>query len=120
MNKTCNYLIISCMDFRIQDFVRTWAEENLKGEKYDYIGFSGSTKNLEIIISQINLSVQLHSIRNVILIHHQDCGAYGGKDTYPIHETDLHRAKEQILKLHPELLIEAYYLKLSGEFNKVY
>lgn len=120
LDKTCDYLVVSCMDFRIQPHIRAWAEQHLHDERYDYVGFAGSTKELDIIISQIDLSSKLHRIKKVILVHHEDCGAYGTQGSFEKHTADLQKARQHILERHPDLIIEAFYLKLSGEFSPIF
>jgi len=49
MSHRCHAVIICCIDFRFQKFVRKWTDENLKDQTFDLIGFAGATKDLETI-----------------------------------------------------------------------
>lgn len=40
-------------------------------------------------MSQIDISVKLHSIKKVVLTNHEDCGAYGAEGTEEKHRQDL-------------------------------
>jgi len=59
-------------------------------DKYDLVSLAGVTKDLvendpassEIILKQIEISQRLHGTQEVILIHHMDCGAYGGHQAF--------------------------------------
>lgn len=112
-------IIVSCIDFRFQKFIRKWIDKNLKNKTFDYVGFAGATKDLETAMRQIDIAVRLHSIKRVILIHHEECGAYGTEGTFTRHKTDLLKAKRAILKKYPKLSVDLYYLKLSGDFETV-
>jgi len=86
---------------------------------YDSVGFAGSTKDLKTIINQLDISVRLHHIHQVVLIHHEDCGAYGKESTHDRHVLDLHKARTVINALHPDLQVDLYYLHLDGRFELV-
>jgi len=116
---TCDAFVVSCIDFRFQKYIKNWLEKNFKNKTYDYVGFAGSTKNLEIIMGQLDISVRLHCIKEVVLIHHEECGAYGAESTHDRHVTDLNKAKSIILEKYPNLSVSLYYLHLDGEFKKI-
>lgn len=116
---TCDALIVSCIDFRFQKYIQKWLAKNLKNKDYDYIGYAGGTKDLKTIMNQLDISVRLHKINQVVLIHHEDCGAYGKESTPQRHTQDLLKAKKQVQKLHPQLQVNPYYVLLNGKFEKV-
>ena len=119
MSHHCHAIIVCCIDFRFQKYIRKWTDENLKGQTFDLVGFAGSTKDLDTILSQIDISVRLHHISQVVLIHHEECGAYGSESSLEKHTADLLKAKSAILSCYPHLDISLYYLKLSGEFTPI-
>jgi carbonic anhydrase len=114
---TCNAFIVACIDFRFQKYIKNWLAKNLKDKKYDYVGFAGATKSLDIIMSQLDISVRLHHIKQVVLIHHEECGAYGAESTHDRHATDLKKASKLINKKYPQLKVVLFYLHLDGEFE---
>lgn len=116
---TCDAFVVACIDFRFQKFIKKWLEENFQNKTYDYVGFAGSTKNLDMIMNQLDISVRLHHIKEVVLIHHEECGAYGIESTYDRHAADLNKAKKTILKKYPTLSVKLFYLHLDGEFEEV-
>lgn len=73
---SCSNLIISCIDFRIQELVHPWIHNTFPHDQFDYAAFAGSVKNLGFAEKQIGISHNLHHIKDVILIEHEDCGAY--------------------------------------------
>lgn len=115
----CDAFVVSCIDFRFRNFLNKWFEEKMTGKTYDYVGYAGASKNIEIIMGQLDISVRLHQVKEVILINHEDCGAYGVESTHDRHAADLNRAKKTILKKYPILSVELFYLHLDGEFEKV-
>lgn len=119
MSHTCDAIIVACIDFRFQKYIREWTDKNLAGKTFDYVGFAGSTKDLETILKQIDISVRLHSIKQAVLIHHEECGAYGAESTPERHAEDLKKAKAEILRLYPSLEVSTYYLHLDGTFETV-
>ncbi len=115
----CDMAVVTCIDFRFQKYIRDWLDKNHSEKTFDYIGYAGSTKDLQTIIKQVDISVKLHHIKQVILIHHENCGAYGDQSTPQRHREDLLKAKFNISKKYPQLSVKPYYLKLSGEFTEV-
>src|SRR5258708_26017450 len=86
---------------------------------FDYVGFAGASKDIETVLKQIAISVRLHHIKQVVLMNHEDCGAYGAEGNPKRHELDLRKAKAAILAIYPELQVDLYYLHLNGEFEKI-
>lgn len=116
---TCDAFVLACIDFRFQKYLKKWLEKNFKGKTYDYVGFAGASKNLETIMGQLDISVQLHHIKEVVLIHHEDCGAYGVESTYGHHAADLKKARQTINALYSNLIVNLFYLRLDGEFEEI-
>ncbi len=116
---TCDNCLLSCIDYRLQGYINNWTKTNLEEGSWDRISFAGGVKNLDIILSQIDLSKKLHQIKRVILINHEDCGAYGEEGTPQNHAEDLKDAKSALQKLYPDLAIDLYFLHLDGEFEVI-
>lgn len=119
MSHICDACVVACIDFRFQEYIRKFTDEKLAGKKFDVIGFAGSTKSLDTVMEQIDISVRLHQIKQVVLIHHEECGAYGAESTPERHSTDLKLAREKILTKYSDLVVDLYYLKLDGTFEVV-
>lgn len=116
---TCDALVVSCIDFRFQKYIRQWLDENFGDKTYDYVGYAGGTKELETFMKQLDISVQLHNIKHVVLMHHEECGAYGEASTPERHASDLLKAKDIIHKKYPHLKIDLFYILLDGKFNEI-
>ena len=79
----------------------------------------------EFLNKKIYASVRLHSTRQIILIHHMDCGGYGGHDAFENVTTehdkqvaDLKAARELILQRFPEINVRLVLARI-GEGSDV-
>ena len=89
-------IIITCIDFRLQEAINKWISENSQPGTFDRVALAGGVKNLETILGQIEIAHRLHHIKKVILINHEDCGAYGEAGTPEQHAEDLRNASTRI------------------------
>lgn len=116
---TCKAVVITCIDFRLQDFIEQWLKKRFGPKDLDRVALGGGVLNLGVILSQIKISSDLHHIEKVILINHEDCGAYGEAGTPERHAHDLLETRAKIKELYPNLDIETYYLHLDGQFEPI-
>lgn len=116
---SCNAMVVCCIDFRFQKYIRDFTDKNLAGKTFDLVGFAGATKELDIVMKQIEISINLHHITQIILIHHEECGAYGAESTPQRHAADLHKARDLICSQFPGIQVDLYYLHLDGTFEKI-
>lgn len=119
MNHKAEAIIITCIDFRLQEAINNWISQNFAPETFDRVALAGGVKNLDLILTQIEIAHRLHHIKKVVLINHEDCGAYSEEGTQEKHAQDLQNAKSKILSQFPDLAVETYYLKLNGSFKLV-
>ena len=131
----CRTLVITCIDFRFRSSIRKWLleKENLDGD-FDLISVAGACKDLagdesgppgRYILNQVLLSKKLHHVKEVILINHQNCGAYGDRvvsgsaEELAIHRADLEKAKSLICQASPDLTVRACFVKLDGVVSEI-
>ncbi len=119
MNHSAEAIIITCIDFRLQEAINQWISKNFVPKTFDRVALAGGVKNLDIILNQIDIAYKLHHIKKVVLINHEDCGAYEEAGTPEKHAEDLKTAKQKILSQFPDLAVDTYYLKLDGTFQPV-
>lgn len=123
-NKTLHHwevLAISCIDGRFIKRIVEWVSGKTGGV-FDYRTEVGCSKS--IIESEddrlrlfelIRVSIRLHSIKEIWLIDHIDCGAYGGSGDQSedieekLHSEKLSLAGELVRKAFPELKIRSFY-----------
>ena len=89
----CDALLITCIDFRFVKHIKNWTNFYFEHKNYDHVSFAGSSKELDTILRQIEISVKLHDAVEVVLVHHEDCGAYGKESTERRHIAALKKAK---------------------------
>lgn len=116
---SCNAVIVTCIDFRFQGFINRWIENNLEADNFDRVALAGGVFNWPVVSSQIELSKRLHNVKRIVLVNHEDCGAYGEEGTIERHKSDLEKVKNELLEKYPEIQVECYLAKLSGEFERV-
>jgi len=124
------------MDFRFHTAIREFLVSLGLRDKYDLVSLAGVTKGLveddpsstEFILKQVDASQSLHKISEVYLIHHMDCGGYGGHSAFNSIEeekerqlTDLETARKIISEKFPNLEIKKILarIKETGEKNNI-
>lgn len=131
-------LVIMCMDFRFENAVNQYVNEELGLKSHDLVAIAGASKSLvdplqpadrETILEQIALSIKLHHIPRVVLIDHADCGAYGGVKAFGSLEKEKEAQSENMRKAaalirarHLGVRVDLIYANLSGEeivFEKI-
>lgn len=124
-NHGADALVATCIDFRLQEAINNWIAENFQPKTFDRVALGGGVKNLEAILSQIDIAVRLHHIKKVVLVNHEDCGAYGEEnlpDTeaeHSKHSADLKNTKTKVKEVYPNLEVDTYYLHLDGTFEPI-
>ena len=119
MTLHCDTLVVHCIDYRLQGFLNKWVERYLPPQSYDRVAIAGGVQDMFYVFGQVDVAVRLHSIKRVIFINHEDCGAYGAAGNYERHKADLENAKRKIKMLFPDIDVELFYLHLDGEFEEM-
>ena len=70
----------------------------------------------------MRIAVELHGVREVLLLNHEDCGAYGGAQAFPDeaserdrHQSDLRGARDEILRVFPRIRVRLFVIGFEGE-----
>lgn len=123
MSHTCDNLVIRCMDFRIKPTVLSvlLADIGIKEGDYDLVSCAGAGKDIlgregdrDFLLKQIALSQKLHQIKNLVILQHENCGAYGIADIAEeaaIQQNDLIKIKTIIAGQFPELQFMVFIIK---------
>lgn len=119
MSHTCQAVVITCIDFRFQEFIDKFIKEKFGIKNHDRVTWAGGSKDIENVLKQIQISKRLHDIKRVVFINHEDCGAYGEEGTPKKHEEDLKKAAQIVKNDIPDVEVEAYYAKLDGKFEEI-
>jgi carbonic anhydrase len=119
MNHTCEALVLGCIDFRFVRYIQDFLETELDGKLFDVVGYPGATKEWDAVMKAIEISERLHHPKQLLLINHEDCGAYGAQGTFDRHVADLHKARNAVLAKYEDVQVDLYYLHLDGTFEPV-
>lgn len=124
---TCKAVVLHCIDFRFQQVLNGHFDKEFP-EGYDLVSVAGGVKELieegenSFLLNQLQLSNKLHEPQNIVLVQHEDCGAYGGSGAFDNAQAEHAFQKEQLekaaelLKRHfPEVTIQKYFVTLSKE-----
>ena len=115
-------MVLSCMDYRLIEhavlnmnrmgYLNNYNKFVLAGASLGYNGI-GTIKSWDDVFDKhVRLSIDLHNIKQIIIIDHMDCGAFNiayGKETveeigeYKLHVKNLRKAKETLNEKFPQL-----------------
>jgi hypothetical protein len=136
MSHSAQAVALTCIDFRFRKAFQEFFEEQLNLYSIDHKADAGGVKMIveegpvrDWILKNFETAVKLHNVNRIILINHQDCGAYGGKEAFAsteeeikFHEIQLRHAVSVVRSKFPDKQIEAYFASKEGDeikFNKV-
>jgi len=122
----CNYLILQCMDYRIQHPIMDWIRKRGYLKDIDVISFGGSCKLKDFALQNIEICREKHGIKQVFLTQHDDCAAYGGYAAFPSLEAEGEKLiadtvdlKKRIGERHPEVSVTMLYIQEDGDSWKI-
>lgn len=132
-NHQAKALVLTCIDFRFVDFEQKFLVKNNLDHQFDWLSLAGASLALadfpshadtETFWEQLDLSYKLHNIKKVLILDHQDCGAYANKfnvnfaDNYEeeieIHREYLNKAYQGIKQRYSNLDVDLYFVKIDG------
>jgi len=71
------------MDFRLRCEMWKWMDKEKYTHDCDVVSVAGASKGIadggeteHVLLQQTDVAYNLHDVRHVILMHHNDCGAY--------------------------------------------
>ena len=117
-----------CMDFRFVPEIKKWMEEQKLLGDADLVSFAGAAKNIvdessrAFALKQIEISRRLHGMKQVHLMNHMDCGAYGGHAAFTNEAAekqkqiaDMQSAAEIIKQSFPDLEVILWLAHIEEE-----
>ena len=120
--------IVWCFDDRFTGLLREFTKDM---ENFDLVKVAGGAKALaegasparDFVQEQIATSLRLHGAKKVVLMLHEDCGAYGGSKRFTDQETErgfyigqLAAARDFVSGFIGNISVETYY----GTFDGLY
>lgn len=136
MTHQCKALVITCIDYRFRSDIRDFLISLGLKDDYDMVSLAGSTKDLvdgdpagsEIIMKEIEISNRLHKMSEIYILHHMDCGAYGGSKSFKSKEEerirqleDMELARTKIAVKFPQIEVKKVLARIDeqAEDNKI-
>lgn len=128
---SCEAVVLTCIDFRFWKETIEFVEDKLGIKLYDFPSLPGSAKAInessDLAMSCISVPCDLHHVGKIVIINHQDCGAYGGSAKFngdsvaeqKFHEGELQKAKAKILEKYPEKEVILAYAKLVDDGGSI-
>jgi hypothetical protein len=122
------------MDFRLKpaDVSRLLEPFGYPEGSFDLVSAAGSGKDLlsnnngesDFLLKQVGLSSKLHGIKEVVILYHDNCGAYGIADPAEedaVQRADLKRIKSLLAVKFSDLKVRTFIIKgtASGDLNLV-
>lgn len=127
MSHTCSSALVRCMDFRLGSTIKKYMEEKGLYDDCDIISLAGAGKDLAedangYLANQIDLSVKLHETKTIILMHHTDCGGYGGRSKFEsldeersFHIAEMEKSEKILNEKYPELTVKKALVHLNED-----
>ena len=128
-------MVFSCMDFRLLDDIVEFMNDTGYNNNYDQFILAGCSLSFindkfmswrNTATEHLDLAMNLHKIREVICIEHQQCGAYkmcysdiNTDNEKEIHVENVEKFEKILGDSHPELTLHAFYMYLDGSVEKI-
>jgi len=131
-------LLLTCIDYRLTAATTRYMAEQQMGDKYDQVILAGAALGAEnrkfpdwgrTFWEHVQLAIDLHRIRKIIVMDHRDCGFYKdihGKDLaadpkqeFEVHAAQMHVLKADIGRRHPKLEVQLLLMALDGKVETV-
>jgi hypothetical protein len=118
--------VISCYDARFDLVLRKFSKRRSLF-LVDHLKIAGSVKGLaspdheadrEFMLRMIRISMRLHRPPLVVMVGHNDCGAYGGAPPEAV-IADLRRAAQVVRAAEPSMQVECYFADFDGMYRVI-
>lgn len=130
---SCDAVVLACIDFRFWRETLEFVEKELDIKTFDFPSLPGSAKainecfqNSDLAFQCIGIPMSLHHAKKVVIVNHEDCGAYGGskafgdqKEEQSFHEKELKKAKNKLEDKYPGKEYILIYARLDDEKENI-
>jgi carbonic anhydrase len=118
--------VVSCYDARFELVLRKFLKR--RGlSLVDHLKIAGSVKGLaspeheadrEFMLRMIRISMRLHQPELVVMVGHNECGAYGSAPPETIAQ-DLRLAAQIVRAAEPSMKVECYFADFDGMYRVI-
>ena len=131
-------LLLNCIDYRLTAATTRYMTDHRMAGKYDQFILAGAALGAKTdkfpawgttFWEHVQVAIDLHHIRRIIVMDHRDCGAYKAilgldlaakpKEEFDAHATQMRALRADIATRHPELAVELLLMGLDGKAEKV-
>jgi carbonic anhydrase len=127
---SCEAAVITCIDFRFWKETAEFVEKELGIKTFDFPSLPGGAKAINedvgLAMKCVSIPCDLHQAKKIVIVNHEDCGAYGGsskfessEDEQKFHEEELKKAREKITKKYLDKEMVLVYAKLVDEKENI-
>ncbi len=130
---SCEAVVLSCIDFRFWKETMEFVENELNIKSFDFPSLPGAAKMINESVDGdaadqcIDVPVRLHHVQKIIIVNHEDCGAYGGsakfgkdrEEEQEFHTRELNKAKKKLSLKYPDKEIILVYAKLIDNGDNI-
>jgi carbonic anhydrase len=131
---TCDAAVLCCIDFRFWRETLEFVEKEMGIKTFDFPSLPGAAKAINECVNDADLAMQcigvpcnLHYAKKIVVVNHEDCGAYGGSAKFngdqdaeqKFHEEELRKAKGIINEKFPEQEVVLVYARLADDKENV-
>lgn len=102
-------------------------EKELSLSAFDFPSLPGAAKAInesaenDVSMQCISVPCELHHAKKIVIVNHEDCGAYGGSKEHEtqeaeqkFHEEELKKAEAKLKEKYPDKEYILIYAKLDG------
>ena len=127
----CDTALVRCIEFRCRKEDRSFVRYSLGIDAFGLIGLPGASKRFladsESAWKAINLACNNEGCKRIILMHHADCGAYGGTDVFDgdaaaeevMHRNEMRRMKKMTNEKYPGIEVIMVYVRLIDDQSQL-
>lgn len=130
----CEAVVLTCIDFRFWQPITEFVEKELGIKSFDFPSVPGAAKainecacNTDLAMQCVNVPCNLHHAKKIVIVNHQDCGAYGGSGKFngdseaeiAFHKEELEKAKKRLLELYPDKEIITAFVKIDADKENI-
>lgn len=98
----------------------------------DLVAAPGAAKKIleetsrEDMLGAFSIAANLHGVKTIVLVHHEDCGAYGGSKKFPdrdseqnFHEGALREAAKLVRDRLSDVSVKLFYVHFTPDGSDV-
>lgn len=132
-------VVLTCMDYRLVDKTVKYLDslDHMQGE-YDHIVLAGASLSVvtdkypawaQTFWDHVKIAIDLHHVKEVIVVDHRDCGAYKlvyskdlaatPKDETEIHTSNLKKIFKVLKEKYPAVEVRLALMALDGSVDHI-